>query len=69
MHTCALFALLLQVKVLVEVGAADPCLTDRWQQTALDEARKSGAVPVVAYLAAKVPGVLYGCCLLAVLST
>jgi hypothetical protein len=46
----------LQVKLLVEVGSADPCLPDRWQQTALDEARRAGAVPAVAYLASKVPG-------------
>lgn len=48
----------LQVKLLVEVGAADPCLPDRWKQTALDEARRAGAVPVVAYLTSKVPGVI-----------
>lgn len=45
-----------QVKVLVEVGAADPCLPDRWQQTALDEARSAGAAPVVTYLSSRVPG-------------
>lgn len=54
---CCCCCCLLQVKLLVEVGAADPCLPDRWQQTALDEARKSGALPVVSYLATKVPGV------------
>jgi hypothetical protein len=45
-----------QVKVLVEVGAADPCLPDWWQQTALDEARSAVAAPVVTYLSSRVPG-------------
>lgn len=44
--------------MLVEVGAADPCLTDRWQQTPLDEASRAGALPVVHYLSTKVPGEL-----------
>jgi hypothetical protein len=59
MHSCCCLlpvVVCIKVKLLVDVGAADPCLPDRWQQTALDEARKSGALPVVSYLATKVPG-------------
>jgi hypothetical protein len=45
-----------QVKLLVEEGGASPSLMDRWEQTPLDEARRVGALPVVEYLAAHVPG-------------
>ncbi|GLC44798.1 hypothetical protein PLESTB_001212800 [Pleodorina starrii] len=38
------------VKLLVEEGGADPNFQDRWGNTALDEARRVGATPVVAYL-------------------
>ncbi|KAG2444345.1 hypothetical protein HXX76_001101 [Chlamydomonas incerta] len=38
------------VKLLVEEGGADPGFQDRWGNTALDEARRVGAAPVVAYL-------------------
>jgi ankyrin repeat protein len=45
----------LQVRLLVEVGAADPSLVDRWQQTPLQEATRSGAAPLVSYLSGKAP--------------
>jgi hypothetical protein len=45
----------LQVRLLVEVGAADPSLMDRWQQTPLQEATRSGAAPLVSYLSGKAP--------------
>ncbi|GIM10251.1 hypothetical protein Vretimale_14049 [Volvox reticuliferus] len=38
------------VKLLIEEGGADPNFQDRWGNTALDEARRVGATPVVAYL-------------------
>ncbi|EFJ46903.1 hypothetical protein VOLCADRAFT_62022, partial [Volvox carteri f. nagariensis] len=38
------------VKLLVEEGGADPNFQDRWGNTALDEARRVGAAPVLAYL-------------------
>ncbi|KAG2444347.1 hypothetical protein HXX76_001103 [Chlamydomonas incerta] len=38
------------VKILIEDGGADPLFQDRWGNTALDEARRVGAAPVVAYL-------------------
>ncbi|KAG2493569.1 hypothetical protein HYH03_008088 [Edaphochlamys debaryana] len=38
------------VKLLIEQGGADPEFQDRWGNTALDEARRVGAAPVVAYL-------------------
>ncbi|KAG2444346.1 hypothetical protein HXX76_001102 [Chlamydomonas incerta] len=38
------------VKLLVEEGGADPGFQDRWGNTALDEARRVGAAPVVTYL-------------------
>lgn len=39
-----------QVKVMIEQGKADAAFADRWGNTALDEARRVGAAPVVAYL-------------------
>jgi hypothetical protein len=45
----------MQVRQLVEVGAADPSLMDRWQQTPLQEATRSGAAPLVSYLSGKAP--------------
>lgn len=38
------------IKLLIEEGGADPNFQDRWGQTALDEARRVGAAPVVTYL-------------------
>ncbi|KAG2447079.1 hypothetical protein HYH02_007829 [Chlamydomonas schloesseri] len=38
------------VKIMIEDGGADPGFQDRWGNTALDEARRVGAAPVVAYL-------------------
>jgi hypothetical protein len=47
--------LALQVRLLVEIGAADPSLQDRWQQTPLQEATRSGAAPLVGYLSGRTP--------------
>ncbi|GFR50887.1 hypothetical protein Agub_g13177, partial [Astrephomene gubernaculifera] len=38
------------VKLLIQEGGADPNFQDRWGNTALDEARRVGAEPVVVYL-------------------
>lgn len=46
----------MQVKLLIEVGGADPSLEDRWEQTPLDEARRIVATPVVEYLSGVVQG-------------
>lgn len=35
---------------MIEEGSADPYFQDRWANTALDEARRVGAGPVVEYL-------------------
>jgi len=38
------------VELLVTVGRADCWVRDRWSNTPLDEARRVGAAPVVAFL-------------------
>jgi hypothetical protein len=38
------------VRILLEVGGADVDVSDRWEQSPLDEARRVGATPVVNYL-------------------
>jgi hypothetical protein len=35
---------------MVDVGGANVGVTDRWEQTPLDEARRVGATPVVTFL-------------------
>ncbi|MEW5319227.1 MAG: hypothetical protein WDW38_010392 [Sanguina aurantia] len=50
LHTAAAAGYLVGVRLMVDVGRASVTLADRWQRTALDDARRFGAAEVVAFL-------------------